>query len=159
MFHGSPPIIVSGWRRLGDVRLSCWDHRTEDDTGVYLNQPKKNRRHDRRKHWSQLKRSTQIIRQARCRRRKRCEESVQLLGIGVKVFHVAIADLLLGVLPEARVEQVAMMLEEGLADARLAQQETLEMALTQLVEHYGWEGLAQKIKINCSRVIHQSIHR
>ncbi len=26
---------------------------------------------------------------------------------------------------------------------------TLEMALTQLVEHYGWEGLAQKIKINC----------
>ncbi|ADW19221.1 Protein of unknown function DUF2132 [Desulfobulbus propionicus DSM 2032] len=26
---------------------------------------------------------------------------------------------------------------------------TLEMAVTRLVEHYGWEGLAQKIKINC----------
>ena len=26
---------------------------------------------------------------------------------------------------------------------------TLEIAVTRLVEHYGWEGLAQKIKINC----------
>ena len=26
---------------------------------------------------------------------------------------------------------------------------TLEMAVTRLVEHYGWEGLAQRIKINC----------
>lgn len=26
---------------------------------------------------------------------------------------------------------------------------TLESLLTQLVEHYGWEGLAQRIDINC----------
>lgn len=26
---------------------------------------------------------------------------------------------------------------------------TIEMALTRLVEHYGWEGLAQKIDVNC----------
>lgn len=26
---------------------------------------------------------------------------------------------------------------------------TLEMAVTRLVEHYGWERLAQEIKINC----------
>lgn len=26
---------------------------------------------------------------------------------------------------------------------------TIEMVVTQLVDHYGWEGLAQKIDINC----------
>ena len=26
---------------------------------------------------------------------------------------------------------------------------TIEMALTRLVDHYGWDGLAQRIDINC----------
>ncbi|MDP5064232.1 MAG: VF530 family protein [Haliea sp.] len=26
---------------------------------------------------------------------------------------------------------------------------TIEMALTRLVDHYGWEGLAQRIDVNC----------
>ncbi len=29
---------------------------------------------------------------------------------------------------------------------------TLEMILTELVEHYGWDGLARRIDINCFKI-------
>ena len=96
-----------------------WCLAGKSDTGVYLNQAKRPINGAGRAKSGKGRRAGRLGLEG--------VAEAQFLRVGVEVFHVPVADSGLGLLPEPRIKQVAVVLEKSFADLGLAKQEGGEL--------------------------------